>query len=309
MPLKPALNIHPKSILFATDFSCASENPLRHAIALARHYGATLHLAHIVSSVGFTLAGMGAVAAADDAARRDLRELEFNLAVSGALAGIPHDLAVRDGDVWPQIESLIAEDHVDMLVIGTHGRRGLGRLLLGSVAEKVFRCAECPVVTVGPAFNVESGVQNTRQPRPVLFATDFKDASLQALPYAVEFARERQVKLVLLHVISLLPLPEDRHWESADNVLIRRNRAEIDAIARLKNLCARYDSASLATECVVKFGEPAEEILKLASALRADAIAMGLHRTAYAQAVSHLRSTIAYDVVCRANCAVFTARD
>src|ERR1700740_517369 len=68
MRLKPALHIRPQSILFTTDFSRASENALRHSIALARHYGATLHMAHVVSSVGFVLAGPGAMAAADQAA-------------------------------------------------------------------------------------------------------------------------------------------------------------------------------------------------------------------------------------------------
>lgn len=309
MPLKPALHIRPKSILFATDFSRASENPLRHAIALARHYGATLHLTHVVSSMGITLAGPGAIAAADEAAERDLQQLEFNLIATGALTGVKHDLAVRDGEVWAQIKALIAEDEVDMLVIGTHGRRGIGRLLLGSVAEQIFRCAECPVVTVGPAFNVESGVENKRQPRPVLVATDFKSASLHALPYAIDFARERNVKLVLLHVVPLLPLPEEEHWETADNVMIRRRKAEAEALAHLERLLSGRSGQGVEAEFVVKFGEPAEEILELATKLHADAIAMGLHRTEHAQAVSHFRSTIAYEVVCRANCAVFTARD
>ncbi len=309
MRLKPALNIRPKSILFATDFSRASENPLRHAIALARHYGATLHLAHVVSSLGITIAGPEAIAAADDAAQRDLQQLEFNLVATGALVGVRHDLAVRDGQVWPQIAALIAQDDVDMLVIGTHGRRGIGRLLLGSVAEEIFRCAECPVVTVGPAFHVESGVENVHKPRPVLFATDFKRAALQALPYAIDFARERRVKLVLLHVVPPLPLPEEDHWETADGVMIRRGKAEAEAMDRLKNLLATPSGRTVEAEFVVKFGEPAQEILKQATLLRADAIAMGLHRTAHVQAACHFRSTIAYEVVCRANCAVFTARD
>ncbi len=309
MRLKPALHIRPQSILFTTDFSRASENALRHSIALARHYGATLHMAHIVSSVGFVLAGPGAMAAADQAALRDMEQLELNLVASGALNGVKHDVVVRDGDVWPQIEDLIEEDEVDLLVIGTHGRHGIGRLLLGSIAEKVFRCASCPVVTVGPAFQVESGVGNGRHPQPLLFATDFKAASLNALPYVLDFARERKVKLTMLHVMPLLPLPEDQHWQTADDVMIRREKAENEALCRLKGLLDRYRSRDVETEFVVRFGEPAEEILKVAAALQADAIAMGLHRTTYTQAVTHFRSTIAYEVVSRANCAVLTARD
>lgn len=309
MRLKPALNIRPKSILVATDFSRASENALRHAIAVARFYGSTLHLAHVVSSVGFTLAGPGAIAAADEAARRDLEQLELNLVASGALAGIKHSLAVREGDVAPQIEALISELQADIVILGTHGRRGLGRLLLGSVAEEVFRCAECPVVTVGPAFEHQSGVENLRQPRPVLFATDFKGASLEALPYMVTFARERGVKLIMLHVIPTLPLPPDGRWENADDVMARHHQAEADAIARLKGLLRDHSGLHPEPEFVVTFGDPAEEILKLARSHHVDVIGMGLHRTGYPQAATHFRRTIAYEVVCRANCAVFTARD
>jgi nucleotide-binding universal stress UspA family protein len=307
MPLKPALHIHPKSILFATDLSHESESALRHAVAVARHYGATLHLAHVVNSMGFILADPEALGLADEAAVRDLDALEKRLCTDGALAGIKHDAVVRRGDVWPQLEALIDEDEVDMVVIGTHGRRGIGRFVLGSIAEEIFRCAECPVVTVGPAFNPHGGLGTVRQPRPVLFATDFKPASLSALPYAVTFAQERQVKLVMLHVIPLLPMPPHGHWDSADDLMERRRVAEDNAIARLHALLGEYPHAEV--ECVAKCGEPAEEILKLANDLQADAIAMGLHRTDHVQAASHLRTTIAYEVVCRAHCAVFTARD
>jgi nucleotide-binding universal stress UspA family protein len=309
MPLKPALNIRPKSILFATDLSQASRRPMRHALALARHYGATLHFAHIISSLGFALAGPDAIAVAREVACRDLHELEAGLSESGALAGIKYDSVVREGEVWPQIERLIDEDDVDMIVIGSHGRRGIGRFLLGSVAEEIFRRVSCPVLTVGPCATGEFGVENTRNPQPIILATDFKDASLQALPYAVTFARERNVKLVLLHVISLLPMPPHGEWDSADDLIARREKAKAEAITRLQALLRDCSPPPSNVEYVVQCGEPAEEILKTADAYHADAIAMGLHRTGYVETVSHLRRTIAYEVVCRANCAVFTVRD
>jgi nucleotide-binding universal stress UspA family protein len=307
MPLKPALHIRPQSILFATDLSHESENALRHAVALARHYGATLHLAHVVNAMGFTLAGPEAMGLACDAAVRDLATLNRKLEEQGALAGIKHDAVVRRGDVWPQIESLIEQDDVDMLVVGTHGRHGIGHLLLGSVAEEILRCAECPVVTVGPAFEIESGVGNTRQPRPILFCTDFHQASLQALPYALTFAQERNVKLVLLHVIPLLPIPPHGHWDTADDLVTRRCIAEETAVSRLEALLPKSTTAEF--ECIARCGETAEEILKVAGDFHVDAIAMGLHRSEHLRAVTHFRNTIAYQVVRKARCAVFTARE
>jgi nucleotide-binding universal stress UspA family protein len=80
-------------------------------------------------------------------------------------------------------------------------------------------------------------------------------------------------------------------------------------LGRLKVLLQKQPGPLPESEFVVKFGDAAEEILKLAGDVHADAIAMGLHRSEHAQAVSHFRSTIAYEVVCGANCAVFTARD
>lgn len=308
MPLKPALHIRPKSILFATDLAPESNNALRHAVAVARHFGSTLHIANVVSSLGFRLAGPEAQACAYEAASRDVEDLRFRLESSAALEGAKLDTAVREGDVWQELERLIEEDAVDLVVIGTHGRRGLGRLLLGSVAERIFRCAPCPVITVGPEF-LRSGVENAREPRPVLFATDFQPASLQALPYLVTFAQERHVKLVVLHVIDPATLSQGTHWASVDSALERRKRAEQAASVRLRRLTQANAVPDSAVEFSVRFGDPAEEIVKLASELQVDAIGMGLHRTAHTATVTHLQQSTAYRVVCEARCAVFTARE
>ncbi|HEY3928588.1 MAG TPA: universal stress protein [Candidatus Koribacter sp.] len=307
MPLQTALHVHPKSILIATDLAPESRNAMRHALALARHFGAKLHIAHVVSSMGFTLAGPDVLAAAHDVACRDLAEYEMHLNALGALSGIRCDVAVRDGEIWPQLQQLIAEDDVELVVIGTHGRRGLGRLLLGSVAETIIRCAPCPVVTVGPSFE-ESGVENVRQPRPVIFAANFEPASIEALPYLVNFAVERKCPLVLLHVIQHFPEPERGKWDSVDATLDRHRDALASAERKLEGLMRSHARFCPTFDCRVMWGKPADEILMLASELRADAIAMGLHRSTHPEAITHFRSTIAYEVVCHAPCAVFTAR-
>lgn len=307
MPLKPALHIRPKSILFATDLTPECNLPLRHAIALARHYDAALHLVHIVSSLGFDMAGADAIYVAEEAAERDMRSLEAKLAGNGSLSGVRHDCAIRSGDIWPQLESLIDADAADLLVIGTHGRHGIGRLLLGSVAELIFRRAECPVVTVGPCFGADKA-GSQRDPKPILWATDFQPASLQALPYAIDFARERGSKLVLLHVIpEFAPTPETG-WFVSSGLRDIRTRAKDSAIERLNALARAHDLLGGDFDGSVRFGDPAEEIVKLARELRADGIAMGLHRCNQVQAVSHFRRTVAHEVVCQANCAVLTVR-
>ena len=306
MPL-PAINIHPKSVLFSTDLSPESQNALRHALAVARYFHATLHVAHVVSSVGFNVAGPDALASAHDAASRDLDALRTKLAITGALQGVALDTEIRDGDVGTEIEKLIEEDHADLVVIGTHGRHGLGRVLMGSVAERIFRCAPCPVVTVGPDF-AGSGLEQTREPGPVLFATNFHEASLHALPFLAEFAKERKMKLVLLHVMEPGSTPSSGHWDTAQSVVESRAHTKEHAMRRLRSLTQglRFPDAKL--EYIVEIGDPAREILRVALALRADVIGLGMHSTQHAEAASHLHEGIAYKVVCGARCAVFTAR-
>jgi nucleotide-binding universal stress UspA family protein len=180
-----------KSILIATDFSQASEKPLCHALAIARCYGAKVYLAHVVSSLGFTLAGPAAIAAAEEAVCRDAAHLEDDLVRSGALSGLQHQVVIRQGEVWPELEAIIRQEEIDSIVIGTHGRHGMGRLLLGSVAELIFRQADCLVLTVGPGAYAQPRIEIPRANRTFLLATDFGDASIHALPYAISFANHR----------------------------------------------------------------------------------------------------------------------
>ena len=217
-----AVDIQLKSVLIATDFSKASEKPLRSALAIARYYGAKFFLAHIVSPLGIVLAGPGALTVATEAVWRDARQLENDLARRGEFSGLGHEVIIRQGDVWEELSRVIRQEHVDLVVIGTHGRRGLGKLLLGSVAEKIFRCADCPVLTVGPGCNQESSVGNSRVPTSLLFATDFGQASLHALPFAISSANHFGAKLVLIHVGPLVVPPNNVHRCTAVEVVQAR---------------------------------------------------------------------------------------
>jgi nucleotide-binding universal stress UspA family protein len=307
--IAPAVDIRLKSVLIATDFSKTSERPLRHALALARHYGSKFCLAHVVSAMGFRLAGPDVVSAATDAAWRDGRNLENDLVQSGALAGLRHDVIVRLGDVWPQLEQVIRQEEVDMVVIGTHGRRGLGKLVLGSVAEQIFRHADCPVLTVGPGCGEESPAQTTRPVRPFLFATDFQETSLHALPCAISFANHFGARLVLLHVIPSVPMPSGPKWCTAGDVMRMRESARMAGLRQLEALIPNHIDWKVRPEFVVQFGSSSEKILQTADTLQADAIVMGLHRSGLIRRTAHMPWATASEVVCRARCAVLTVRN
>ena len=302
-------DIHLKSVLIATDFSEASEKALRHALAIARHYGAKFYLAHVVSSPGFTLVGPDAVNAATDGVCRDARQLEDQLVQSGALAGLGHEVIVRQGNVWEQLEIVVRQEQVELVVIGTYARRGLGKLLLGSVAEQIFRHVDSLVLTVGPDSLQDSPVDGTRAVRPFLFATDFSGASLQALPYAISAANHFETKLVLLHVVPPVPMPEGFHWYTADDLMRLRENARMASLRRLEELASQNTKLAVKPEVIVEFGLPSEKIVQAAETLKADAIILGLHRSTHIDTKSHMPWATAYEVVCGAGCSVLTVRN
>jgi nucleotide-binding universal stress UspA family protein len=305
--VKIAADIHVKSILVATDFSSASEKALRHALSIARHYDAKLYVMHVVSSVGLNMTGPDAVAAATTLALRDAMLAERQLVKSGALRDLRHHVIVRSGDVWNELQAEIKEQAIDLVVVGTHGRTGLKRLVLGSVAEQIFRNACCRVLTVGPCSPTHAHLEPDGTPRSLLFATDFSDVSVKALPHAISLANQRGTKLVLLHMLSPIPAIEGHRWYTAGDVVEMRGAAESDARKRLQQLIA---NAPLAVELqfVVHFGEPADGILQAASELHAEAIVMGLKCRSHIETMSHLPWSTAYDVVCNAVCPVLTVR-
>ena len=140
-----------KNILFATDFSEISEAALPYVTALSLRYGSTIHVAHVLPEVTFLRPG-----APDPAVIGSIYEDAHSLAqekiqrLSDRLSGFPHHTYVRHGGVLEVIDELAREQEVDLIVLGTHGRTGLGKLVLGSIAEGIFRHASCPVLTVGP---------------------------------------------------------------------------------------------------------------------------------------------------------------
>jgi nucleotide-binding universal stress UspA family protein len=285
-----------KSVLVATDFSDTSQKALRHALAIARHYGAKIYLAHVVSSLGFTLAGADALNAATEAAKRDANQLETRLVESGALAGLHHEFIVGQGAVWEVLNQVIRQEQVDLIVNGTHGRRALAKVLLGSVAEQIFRYADCMVFTVGPGSYQESRVDDILPNRTFLFPTDFTEASLYALPYAISYANQFGAKLVLLHVIPTAPNP--------------KGLVHTAALKALEDV-SRKGTLKVKPEFVVEYcpaGPISEKILETAEDLKVDLIVMGLRRSTHVEATSHVPWATAYEVVCGAGCPVVTAR-
>jgi nucleotide-binding universal stress UspA family protein len=135
-----------RTILFATDFAEHAQYAFRVAAALARDHGARLLILHVQPPV-FAMGGEGVLFWPESTETPDTLWTRLT-AIRPDDPTIPFDHCLRVGSAAPEILRLAEESHADLIVLGTHGRRGLSRLLMGSVAEEVLRRAACPVLTV-----------------------------------------------------------------------------------------------------------------------------------------------------------------
>lgn len=145
----------PRSIVVATDFSEGGDEALAYAVALAARLDAVLHVVHTVprlSEVALALPESGyfqtpewsrAIEELRDTARASLAER-----IEGLAGPVEIRTAVLEGEPADSVTRYAAEEHAQMIVVGTHGRRGLRRALVGSVAERTVRLASVPVVVV-----------------------------------------------------------------------------------------------------------------------------------------------------------------
>ena len=301
-------SLHISSVMAATDFSPASDRAIAEAVSIARHYGAKLHVFNIVSSLGIKLSGAGAMAAATVAAWRDTARLEEYLSLNRLVQDVNASCIVSTRCVYEELESVARRENIDLIVVGTRGRRGLWRLFVGSVAEQVFRNSSCPVLTVGPRMPMEWHTESAASERPILFATDFGRASLEALPRAISLANQLRRRLALLHVLSDVPDPGD-HWVQALDFIKLRDRLKATTIEKLARLIPQQAALNQEPAYMVEFGEPAEGIIRAATFLHAGVIILGLNHKTHIETASHLPWSSAYEVVCAAQCPVLTLRN
>ncbi|HYM05259.1 MAG TPA: universal stress protein [Terriglobales bacterium] len=297
-----------KNILLATDFSEASAAALPYAAAISRRYGSELHVAHMLSPAYIIPSVPDSPVTPNsihEAARADAQQQMEALAAS--LKTLTPHTYVREGKVWDGLSEIVRTQQIDLLIVGTHGRTGVGKLLLGSKAEEILRQAPCPVLTVGPKVSGRAklpelaGVEKDIPPveisvRQIVYATDFSPESLAAAPFAASLAQEFQAKLTLLHVIEKFT-DSDRRPKPLE-LMLQRLEKLVPEDARL--WCSPRPS--------VQFGPPADCILQEALASRADLIVLGVRAGAgLLGAATHLPWTTAHKVIASAHCPVLTA--
>ena len=218
-----------KNILFPTDFSPASSAALPFALALARLYGATILLTHVVASEPYRQVVTGRLPAQDDRALQDAQRKLDQWTKDPSLADTPRRMLLERGDLARVIPEMIHEQQVDLVVLGTHGRRGVSKLVLGSSAEKIYRSAPCPVLTVGP--KVRAG--DWRLGR-ILCPVDVAEDPEPSLQYALSLAEENQAEFIVLQAVPLVP------WQHRASVEVQMREQLVRLIPpSAKDWCTR----------------------------------------------------------------------
>jgi nucleotide-binding universal stress UspA family protein len=286
-----------RNILFLTDFSEPSEAALPFGMAIARSYGAKLYVLHVLVPPPYVYPvpdlAAEAVEKQEESAEAEMQRIESQL------AGLPYETTVvRGAGVWPALEQAILDCRIDLVVLGTHGRTGAQKFLMGSVAEEIFRRSPVPVLTIGPS--VRRGLHSDARFRRVLFPTDFTPESTVAAPYAVSLAQENQARLVLFHVI---PRPPEQ------TAAIPGELSVADAMYQLSEMLPKGAELWCRPDFVVEYGQPAERILEMTRDRAVDLIVLGVRNAAgRMSAATHLERTTAHKVVAHAVCPVLTVR-
>jgi nucleotide-binding universal stress UspA family protein len=292
-------------ILCPVDFSDASRVALEHAAALARWYDALLTALHVVPLVPTTLTFPPAISAAtmEPVSPEFLRD-ELRRFVAPVAETVPVDTVVVSGEPARAVIEKAWALESDLLVLGTHGRSGFERFVLGSVTEKVLRRATCPVLTVPPA--VADRPTAGRPPyKRILCPVDFSATADRALRYACSLAEEAKARLTVLHVLEWFPDQEIREHRHFDVPEYRRFLEE-DARRRLADAIPEDARTWCEPAEKVGCGKAWREILRVAADETSDAIVMGVHgRGAFDLA---LFGSTTNHVVRQAHCPVLTVR-
>lgn len=294
-----------RRILCPVDLSDTSLRALQHAAALAGWYDALLTALYVDTALPIEHA---------DFAFAPAQVLETN-GSSGALEQV-RMFAGRAAPVTNVGVAVEASTHVegaileaaralpaDLIVMGSHGRSGVPRLFLGSVAERVLRAAPCPVMVVPPHDAVEPSTVSFKH---IVCPVDFSESSLAALTWALSLAGESDAQLSLLHVIEVPPELRVSAVVSEPDVDQLHAAVEADTLTRLRSLIPVHASEYCSVETATAAGAAGHAILEFAARRRADLIVMGAQGQGAVE--RWIFGSKTRDVVCGATCPVLTVR-
>ncbi len=280
-----------KNILFLTDFSSASENASRYAFTLTRAYGSRLIALYVRPAVINPMSPPSSWRGLEEAAR--IEDDQHRNQLQRLFSGLNSKVVIVEGDFWSTVSTMVRDEQIDLIIMGTRGRSAVARLVLGSTAEETFRNASCPVLTVGVKAQTDAACGFTR----ILFATDLTSEGNAAVRYAVSLSQEFQSYLTLMHVVGETQ-PDDQ--VQAQDVVA----ADEDL---LKKLLPSESESWFVPDFLIERGNVAERILSIANRRKAELIVLGVRKaTGIHGAATHLPIAVVHEVVSKASCPVLT---
>ena len=253
----------PEKILVATDLEDI-DYLIPHAVAQARACGSALTLVHVIPPGQAIPLDASAIPYLDVAEMKQEAEQTLNRAAQQAQASaIPCDLIVTEGNPRERIAALARELQAGRIIAGTHGRRHLKKLLLGSVAHEILRSAEIPVCTIGPHAHEASFFG---APRKILHPVSLCAGYEGSARMAIEMAQFYRADITLLHVLS-----RSMRSQPDESRVIDWTRSELQR--------AIPEEAPLWTRATVQveIGDVVEEVLNVAKEMEADLIVLGVN--------------------------------
>lgn len=187
-----------KKILCPVDFFPASDAAVNYATELAGNYEANVQLLHVITPVAvgtyeYAIDMTGIMESWEERATEEMTKLAARVKE----AGVEVEFEVRVGDVYEEIKEAIEKLKPDIIVMGTHGRRGVQRWFMGSTTERLLRHSPVPLITISSTGQKPSSPSFKR----ILVTTDFSDGTADALAYAFSVAQENESQISLLHVV------------------------------------------------------------------------------------------------------------
>jgi nucleotide-binding universal stress UspA family protein len=262
-----------KLIVCPIDFSEFSIRAYHHALSLAEHYRAKLVVQHVVELWRYPYADYAASLGEHERFWRALREAgqeqlqEF--VKNHTHDEIQPELVVHQGIAPDSILSFVQAQKTDLIVMGTHGRRGFDRLMLGSTTDRVMRRASCPVLAIcrPPHDSMAAGEErhHVHHLSRILLCTDFSENSERALNYAISATAEYDAELTLLHVLEKPQNPA------------KTEEAIAIATEQLDKLIPPEGRKTLKIKTAVRIGKPYQQIIQLAVETQIDMVTMGVH--------------------------------
>lgn len=282
----------PDKILVATDLEDIGYL-VPHAIAQVRASGAALMLAHVVPPAEQSPLDARAILPADAATMEEEAKRKLEGIAEGVRAsGIRCDVVVRHGSPCNIIPWLVETTGANRLILGTHGRQNLKKLLLGSVANEILREVDVPVCTIGPHASAPPPHET---PWKILHPVSLEDEHQRSTRVALEIAQFYKAEITLLHVLN-----RDLNREYDSERVVEWKRSELQRL--IPDEAPLWGFSTIQVEA----GSVVEQILDVAAEMCADLIVLGVNPDISFWPIDS--DHIAFEIIAQAKCPVLTIR-